>query len=266
MAQAAFPGITGIVAMQNARNRLTKGFVTLASSFCVSLGVAAQGSDDLQWSVTPYLWASTTELDLSFRDVTISPETISFRDLVDTLDAAFMVQTEVGRGNWSGFADLTYLKTSSTDARNQLSIDIDSTQVFLDAAVAYWPQGVGSSLNVFGGLRHSGFDNDFGFTAVNTDRPTAVRSSDKAYYDVLLGFRYQTPVSERWQLRTYADYAFGDSDGIFVVRGSFAYAFGKSRQNHALIGYQYKEAEFTDGDLSNAFSYYGPVAGVEFSF
>ncbi|WOJ92821.1 hypothetical protein R0135_13645 [Congregibacter variabilis] len=252
--------------MKNVQNRLATRFATLSFALCVSAGAAAQGNDDLQWSVTPYLWASTTELDLSFRDTSISPEAISFRDLVDTLDAAFMVQTEVGRGNWSAFGDLTYIKTSSSDRRDQLAIDINSTQVFLDAAVAYWPQGVGTSLNVFGGLRHSGFDNDFGFTAINTDRPTTVRSSDKAYYDVLLGVRYQKPVSERWQLRTYADYAFGDSDGVFVVRGSFAYAFGKSRQNHALVGYQYKEAEFTDGDLTNAFSYYGPVAGIEFSF
>lgn len=252
--------------MQNVQNRLATGLTTWALSLCFSCGVAAQNSDDLQWSVTPYLWGSTTELDLGFRDATISPEPITFRDLVDTLDAAFMVQSEVGRGNWSAFGDLTYLKTSSSDVRDQLAIDIDSTQIFLDAAVAYWPQGFGSALNVFGGLRHSGFDNDFGFTAINTDRPTTVRNSDKAYYDVLLGVRYQTPVSERWQLRTYADYAFGDSEGIFVVRGSFAYAFGKSRQNHALIGYQYKEAEFTDGDLTNAFTYYGPVAGVEFSF
>jgi hypothetical protein len=37
---------------------------------------------------------------------------ISFSDLLDVLDAAFMVQIEGGKGNWSAFGDLTYLKTS----------------------------------------------------------------------------------------------------------------------------------------------------------
>ncbi|WP_414981665.1 hypothetical protein [Congregibacter sp.] len=252
--------------MQKPSNRRRRGCTFLSLTFLVAAGASAQDSDALQWSVTPYLWGSTTELDLNFRDATISPSEISFKDLLGTLDAAFMVQGEVGSGHWSAFSDLTYLKTSDSGVRDQLNTDIDSTQVFLDAAVAYWPQGFGSSLNVFGGLRHSDFDNEFGFTDINTDQPKRVRSTDKAYYDVLLGLRYQTPVSERWQLRTYADYAFGDSEGIFVLHGSFAYAFGKSRQNHALIGYQYKEAEFSDGDLTNAFRYYGPVAGVEFSF
>ncbi|WP_439106148.1 hypothetical protein [Congregibacter sp.] len=228
--------------------------------------VAAQEDKGLQWSVMPYLWGSTTELDLTFRDVTISPDELSFKELVDTLDAAFMLQTEIGAGYWSVFADVTYLKIASTDVRDRLRIDVDSTQLFADAAVAYWPQGFGSALSLFGGVRHSGFDNSLGFTATNTELPEAVRSSDTDYYDLLLGLRYQTPISERWNIRSYADYAFGDSEGVFVIRGSFAYNFGKARQNAAILGYQYKEAEFSDGDLTNAFTYYGPVVGVEFSF
>ena len=244
-------------------SRRALALLTIALS---SAGASAQEEQGLQWSVMPYLWGSTTDLDLSFRDASVSPDELSFKDLVDTLDGAFMFQTELGAGYWSVFADVTYLKIANTDVRDQLSIDIDSTQIFADGAVAYWPQGFGSALSIFGGVRHSSFDNSFRFTASNTEIPPAERVSDTDYNDLLLGLRYHTPISDRWGIRTYADYAFGDSEGVFVIRGSFAYSFGKSGQNSAVVGYQYKEAEFTEGDQTNSFTYYGPLVGVEFSF
>jgi len=67
----------------------------------------AQQSDSLSWSVTPYLWAPTTTIDLTFRDTDIGSGEISFNDLFDTLDTAFMIQVEAGKGSWSVFTDLS---------------------------------------------------------------------------------------------------------------------------------------------------------------
>ena len=224
----------------------------------------AQASDATQWSITPYIWATDTTVDLTFRDTNIGAGDISFGDLLDVLDAAFMVHIEGGGGNWSTFGDFTYLKTSDTTEGMLITTDADNEQIFLDAAVAFWPGGVGSQLNLFGGLRHSGFNDRYRFSIGGM--PVGEQRSTKDYYDALLGIRYRFDLAERWELLTHGDLSFGDSEGTFLLRANFAYIVGKRRQNRILFGYQYKEAEFRDGDLVTDFSYQGPIAGFNFRF
>ena len=67
-----------------------------------------QGPDSFSWSVTPYIWASETKLDLTLGNGLSVGDTVSFSDLLDTLDTAFMIHLEGGKGKWSMFGDLTY--------------------------------------------------------------------------------------------------------------------------------------------------------------
>jgi len=237
-----------------------------ATVLCLALGnpARAQQGNDFGWSVTPYLWASKTTVDVHLRESAIGSGEIRFSDLLDVLDAAIMMHIESGKGNWSAFADLTYLSTSDRTQRTVLTIDSDSKQVFLDAVVAFWPGGAGHGLNVFGGLRYSGFDDRYRFSAGGT--PLAVRRSNDDYYDALIGIRYRFDLSDRWALLTRGDLSFGDSEGTFLLQANFAYTVGKQRQNRILFGYQYKEAEFVSGDLRTDFSYNGPMAGFNFRF
>ena len=78
--------------------------------------------------------------------------------------------------------------------------------------------------------------------------------------------RYRFDLSERWALLTHADVSGGDSEGSFLLRGMFAWTVGKRQANRVLFGYQYKEAEFQDGDLTTDFSYGGPLVGFDFRF
>lgn len=224
----------------------------------------AQYDDATHWSVIPYVWASDTSVSLTFRDTNIGAGDVSFSDLLDVLDAAFMLHVENGGGNWSTFGDFTYLKTSDTTEGMLITTDADNEQTFLDVAVAYWPGGFGSQLNLFGGLRYSGFDDRYRFSI--GDMQIAEQRSNKNYYDALLGIRYRFELAERWQLLTHGDLSFGDSEGTFLLRANFAYLVGKRRQNRILFGYQYKEAKFKDGDLVTDFSYSGPMAGFNFRF
>lgn len=234
----------------------------MAIGLCL-LGPAAS-AESVSWSITPYIWASDTSIDLAFRDQAIGSGELSFDDLLDVLDAAFMVHVEGGKGQWSAFADLTYLDTSDTTQRTLLTVDARNKQTFLDAAIAYWPGGSGSPLSLFGGLRYSGFDDRYSFSRDGT--VLSERRSRKDYYDVLLGARYAFKLSERWSLLTHADYSFGDSEGTYLLRANFGFRVGARRQNQILFGYQYKQAEFKDGDLTSAFAYTGPMAGFNFRF
>lgn len=246
--------------------RLSRVFLPLVAiaglSICV--GAQAQPRDDTQWSITPYLWGTKTKVDLSLRDTNLGSGVITFPDLLDVLDGAFMVHAETGAGRWSAFVDLTYLSTSDTRERPLLTIDTDSEQTFLDAVAVFWPGGTGSPLSLFGGLRYSGFDDRYRFSA-GGDVLATQRSSDD-YYDALLGLRYRFDLSDRWALLTRGDLSFGDSEGTFLVQANFAYTVGSRRQNRVLFGYQYKQAEFKSGEVKTDFTYSGPMAGFNFRF
>ncbi|MEJ2604723.1 MAG: hypothetical protein P8172_15825 [Gammaproteobacteria bacterium] len=248
------------------RQRQTAAAAALAAVLLVFGGIdSAQADSAMQWSITPYLWASTTTVDLSVRDTSIGGE-VSFRDLLDTIDAAFMVHAEGGSGQWSAFVDLTYIDTSDTNQRTFLSVDTRSKQTILDAAVSWWPTGIGTPLSVFGGLRYSGFDDRYEFRSLGDNTLLGSTRSEKDYYDALLGLRYVFDFSDRWALHTRGDVSFGDSEGTLLLRALIGYTVGQRRQNRILFGYQYKQAEFEDGEVTTDFEFHGPMAGFNFRF
>lgn len=222
------------------------------------------GQETSHWSVTPYLWATDTTVDLSFRDAAIGGDQVSFKDLLDTLDAAFMLHVEYGRGRWSAFGDLTYLETSDSEQRPVFFVESSSDQVFLDAAVGYWPSGVGTGFNVFGGLRYASFDDRYRFLL--GDNQVTERRSDKDYTDALVGARYFLPLGERWQLMLRGDRSFGDTEGTWLIRAQLAWIVGERRQNRIVFGYELKEAEYQNGDLNLDYAFKGPTAGFNFRF
>ena len=240
--------------------------VALSSVLFSAAEVHAQDESDFGWSITPYLWATETRVDLTFQDIDIGTGEISFNDLLDVLDAAFMIHVEGGKGNWSAFGDLTYLKTSDSTERTLFFVDSESKQLFFDGAVAWWPGGAGSNFNLYGGLRLSDFDDRYTFRLVTDNTPVGERRSTKDYYDALLGLRYRFDFSDRWALLTQADASFGDSEGTYLLRASLAWTVGKRQQNRVLFGYQYKTAEFKDDDLRLDFDYQGPMVGFNFRF
>ncbi len=250
------------------QKRLSGQLLLLLIAHCgVALFAAnanAQSSGDAHWSVTPYIWASDTSLDFSLNGSPVGGADLSFNDILDTLDAAFQVHVESGKGNWSGFVDFTFLSMSDSEDLPIVRIDTDSEQIVLDAAAAYWPGGVGSPLNLFGGVRYSGFDDTFGLSVGGT--PVGETRSKQDYIDALLGIRYRFDLSDRWGLLTHGDVSFGDSKGTWQLQGLFAYAVGKKRRNNILFGYRYKQAEFEDGALTTDYAFNGPIAGFAFVF
>jgi len=228
----------------------------------------AENGGGISWSITPYIWASETKFDLKADGTPIDSDTVSFNDLVDVTDASFQIVVEGGRsaGNWSAFVDLTYLETSDKISTGPVQIKTESEQLYVDVAIAYWPGGEAGGLNLFGGVRYTSLDDRFNFSIPAIGVPLGTLKNDRSFTDLLLGGRYRFDFNEFWALQTRADYAFGDSDGIFQVQAFVRYAVGKDRQHGVLFGYRYKEAEFEDGGLEEDYEFKGPVAGFNFRF
>ena len=244
----------------------------------VATGVAAAEDGGLIWSFTPYLWAVDTTIDLKADGTSIGGGKISFKDLMDSTDEAFQIHTEVGLpqgkwspttdGQWSAFIDLSYLEASDdgkVNANGQPTrFDIETEQLFLDAAISFWPRGEAGGFNVFTGVRVTDLDDEFTATdATNGQRLDRVQS-DRDFTDVLLGARHRLDLYDNWSLFLRGDYAFGDSDGIYVLEGMFRYAVGRNRQHGLMFGYRYKEAEFEDNNVEEEIQYKG--LGVAFNF
>ena len=232
---------------------------------CVAAPAVAE--DDIKWSITPYIWAVETKVDLSASGTPIGGATVSFKDLLDVTDAAFQIHVERGlRGNWSASMDLTYMDTSDTDDAGPIRIKTDSTQWFIDAVMAYWPNGQAGGLSLFGGLRYSSLDDEYKFSLPATGTPVGSLKNDRSFTDLLLGSRYRYKFNESWAFVTLADYAFGDSEGIFQVQALARYAVGRNRQNGILFGYRYKDAEYEAGIITEDYQFSGPIVGFNFRF
>jgi hypothetical protein len=239
--------------------------IVVASAMSFATDARAQQDGAMRWSITPYIWAPTTKVDLSFGD-TSAGGTIRIKDIIDSIDSAFLVSVEAGKGHWSAFGDFMIVDASDVTERPLVSVESRNKQQFIDIALSWWPGGIEAPFSLFGGLRYTGFDNRYEVVTNQAGTILLSGKSDPDYYDALLGLRYRFDLSERWALLTRADASFGDSDGTLMLRANFAYTVGKRQQNRILVGYQYKEADFDDNGLETAFEFSGFLAGFNFRF
>ena len=232
----------------------------------------AKQSGGLIWSVTPYIWAVDTKVDLTVDDNPVGGDKVTFSDLLDTLDAAFQVVVETGAegGNWSAFVDFTYMDASDGDTVNvagtDIKVDTDSTQMFVDVAVAWWPQGIEGDYSFYGGIRHTDLDDDYDLSDAASGTPIDSIDNSRSFTDALIGGRYMYDFNERWTLQTRADYSFGDSEGIWQLQAMVRYAVGGKQQHGVIAGYRYKEAEFEEGGVNEDYEYKGPAVAFNFRF
>jgi len=86
-------------------------YAVLALAIAAPVATTEEGA--INWSITPYMWATETTFDLTADSTPIGGGKISFSDLVDTTDTSFQIHVEGGRSGdkWSAFIDLTFLKT-----------------------------------------------------------------------------------------------------------------------------------------------------------
>jgi len=230
--------------------------------------VAGDSGGGLNWWVTPYLWATQTKYKLKADGAPIGEGKVTFDDLMDTTDASFQIVTEAGLkdGNWSAFADVTYLETSDNYKGPLLRVDSESEQWLVDAAVAWWPRGEKGGLSLFAGGRYTDLNDRFDFKTIKDKQRLGVLKNQRHFLDVLIGIRQQFTLSERWSLLTHADYSDGESDGIWQVQAVVRYGMGSNQQYGLMFGYRYKEAKFKHDKLEEDNKYYGPLLGFNFVF
>jgi len=245
--------------------------VSFAFSSLASAGIVRDDktSDDWEILVAPYLWGVALEGDAGAGDAII-PVDASFGDILDNLDIAASLQTEIHKGNWAFVFDPTYL---SLEAEVELPAPITSEADIDIWLVELWGSYKFSEYwELLGGVRYQ--DQDISVTGLGAvpsppappgGFPDPVNIGDN-WLDWFAGFRGKFPLGAKWVFSGRADVVFaGDSDSGYNIELFFNRRIGKTMLLN--LGYRY-----LNNDYDNLPTYswdvkqQGPVVGYTWAF
>lgn len=243
-------------------------------------GAPAQGAespfDDWQFTLTPYLWLTSVDGQLTF-DVTVKAG-----DILENVDFGCMGTGEVRKGDAVFFTDFIYLNPSNDSATDRaivasnglIEIPADAyTKTGVNGFV--WTLGVGyalvhersATLDVFVGFRDLQLkgDLDWQFAAPLGLFPQSGRVSDTAVvWDALIGVRGSVGLGQtgRWSVPYYFDVGFGSQGTTWQALVGVAYAFQWGDVNLSYRHLAYR----TDNRLIEDVHFTGPALGATFRF
>lgn len=195
---------------------------------------------------------------------------ISFSDIIDNLDLAFMGTLAAARDKYTLFGDFIYLnishddKTTANIIGNPIKAKVEvklKTFISTFGGAYSFLQTDSTRLNVLGGARYLGLDGSLKYDIENLAKNKVSNSDDN--WDAIIGLRGKTNLNEKWYLNYYADVGTGDSDLTWQAVAAVNYRF---RRVDAAFGYRYLDYEFDDSDVIDNLNMGGPFAGIKFRF
>ncbi len=246
----------------------TQGWIRVIA-FSIALATcgsaSAQSNNEWRWSITPYVWGSDINTDVTFPSGEGIGGSVAFEDILDKLDIAAMLHAEGHRGNWGMFFDVTYTSMSDDTTIGPIPTSADLEFGLYEFAVVYTPGGATGPFSAFAGARivDSSLDMDFSLPA-----PIGVvrRSADKSYTDFLLGARYLFSFNDRWGLNVRADFGTGDTEEDWGATAQVGWRFGKDLNKAVLFGWRHLAIELEEDGRQTEISFDGPVVGVLFGW
>lgn len=237
-------------------------------SLACTAPVSAQESDsDDPWrfKAAIYLWGAgidgTTRRGNEFD--------VSFSDIWDNLDFAFMGAFEARKGKWSAAADVIYMDVSVDRAGTigprsaPVSADLDLTGWVLNfqgARNVYEHEN--ATVDVLLGARYLDLESKLTATLPGPlGQPTSKASGD--VWDAIVGVKGQVNVTKSWFLPYHLDIGTGQSDVTWQLLGGVGYAFERV---DLVLAYRYMAWSFDSDDQLDDLNFSGPLFGAVFKF
>ena len=127
------------------------------------------GGEEWEVQFTPYFWAAELDGDVTLRGRT-GPAEVSFSDLLDNLDIAFMGRVETWQGKWGFIFDGLYMDLGAEFSTPQglVSADIDFKMTMLEFGIGHrlWETQIGKetsqklSFDLLGGGRYMNMEGE----------------------------------------------------------------------------------------------------------
>ena len=257
---------------------LAAGALLLATVLPVT-AAAAGGNDQWEYEAMIYLWGAGMDATTQ----TGGDIDISFSDIIDDLDLAFMGTFGARKGKWSLLADAIYLDISQ-DGGGSETIPIlggainTSRTVDVDIEMKAWITTFGAGYNVVdnervkldlvGGARYFWVDIDQKLDlsrkgeVLQTSRQGKVSDSQNVW-DSIAGVRGQINLNDNWYLPYYADVGTGESQSTWQAMAGVGYNF---KWGDVLLAYRYLDYEFDSDFLLEEITVSGPALGARFRF
>jgi len=227
----------------------------------------AVANETWEWGGALYLWGAgiggtTAEGD----DIDVS-----FNDIIDNLDMAFMGMLQAQKDKWTLLADVNYLGLSDDQKSTanligqpvSTKLDVELKSWIVTAAAAYQVHETDTTrLDILGGGRYLYMDADLDFKIPAI--PLREKYSDSgSVLDAIVGARGEVRLNDKWYVNYHVDVGTGESDVTWQALAGLNYRFSKV---DAAFGYRYLKWEFDDDDTFDELDISGPYAGIRFSF
>ncbi len=157
-------------------------------------------ASDWQQEITPYVWASGMEGDVSIGNVQADVDS-GFDEILDNLEMGFMGSYRAGRERWAITIDAMYmgLGASASSGRSLAGADIDVDQTSIEAAAGYT---VNKHVTLVGGLRYVDLSAEIATSILGGSTNI---SKGHRWVDPLVGVILGQEVGERWSLSLRTD-------------------------------------------------------------
>ena len=242
---------------------------------------ASEGSDQWQFEISPYLFATALDGTTGSAGVTVDVDE-SFDDLFGKIDSAFMFMFEARKGPWGLGFDGMYSKLEDEKSNsfvepdgNVVSADLDitMTQQVYQLTLAYRLHDTAKvKFDILGAARYTQLDTDLDLEVTGTEvfpGGTHSLSATESWWDPVIGARVIAPFAGNWAFVAYADVGGGggsSSDSTYQAIAGVTWAFTESLT--AKAGYRYLYQDYSDS--SNGFVWdmamEGAYAGLGIAF
>jgi hypothetical protein len=234
---------------------------------CSSSFASETEEDNWTFNLAPfYLWGINVDGDLSARPVT-APVEVSFDEVFDSLEAAFIVHFEtLYKNQWGFLVDVNYMDLESKmSLPNGISSNVGLNLTLAEFSGYYRMQRDSHTFDFIAGLRYIDMENKVSLAV----GPTLI-NENQDWTDPLVGARWTWGFADGWSL-----IARGDIGGFGVGSDFSWHALGLVewqpwKYASFIAGYRALYVDYEDGSGLDRFKFdatvHGPVFGVVFKW
>ena len=232
-----------------------------------------------EFKVAPYMWAISMNGNATVKGQEADVD-VSFSDIWDELNFAFMMEYEARKGHWGLWGNTIYANLGNSNG-NVNGIEIEPTVNSLwQGAGGFYRLGTWDLTDASGKNAPSvTVDTYFGVRYTYLDLRLDIKGfdnidGDKQWVEPLVGVRTRWDLSKRWTINLTGDIggvAFG-SDFAWDALGLIGYRFSLFGEDNAgaFAGYRALSQDYSDGNGDDKFEWdvtlYGPVLGLVIAF
>lgn len=240
----------------------------LLGTTLLTFGTPSATAQSWEFEVTPYAWMAGLQGDLgTVPGYPSQPVDLSFGQIAEDLDYAFMLFASARSDPWVVFFDSTIVKTTSgEDVGGDLvnSVEIESKTSTLALAVGRTVAvGPAHRIDLYAGARAWWLENDY---EVDTVLGKGNRSEDASWVDPLVGAGGNYRASEDWNLFGSAEIGgFGvGADIEWTLMAGATYAINE--RFGVTFAWRHQVVDYNDDGIVYDVTQTGPLLGATFRF